>query len=152
MIVRIATVFLSGWFIFFLPFLNAQMDNIDRVLFYCKGRSKQITDPTDVQRVIEEAISLFAHADDIYVKPISNKDIDEFRKKYCVEIIFTQPREIVILAIRETKIISKILIPLDESMCASHAHILFGDPDYKTFNMLLKSKGCLNLKRIIRDW
>ena len=132
--------------------LSAQlgkMDACDKVFILIKGVSKQITEEDEKQKIIEEIIRLFSQADDIYLKSFSKSEIDKFRKSICVEVLFARPKDIDILRIKQKKTIHKILIPLDRSMCVDKAHIFYGDPDYKPFNVILNSEGCEKLKEII---
>ena len=134
------------------PMVNAQtekMNNCDTVFIYSKGTCKQVTHTNALQQIVEEATRLFAQADDIYLKSISERDIDKFRERNCIEVLFAQPKDILVQAIKQEKTISKILIPLDESVCAKRAHIIYGDPDYKPFNLLLNSEGCGRLQKIV---
>lgn len=134
------------------PKVNDQTEettSTDKVILYSKGASKQIAHRNLKHQIIEEAKHLFASADNIYLKPISTSLIKTFKDNYCLEIIFESQQKITVQAINETRTISKILIPLDKSWCADSAHIIYGDPDYKTFNMLLNSKGCKKLQEII---
>ena len=134
------------------PMVNTQTEKMkccDTVFIYSKGTSKQVTHTNALQRIVDEATRLFDQADNIYWRPLSQSDIDGFRERSCIEIIFANPREMVVRAIKESKTISKFLIPLDKSMCADYAHIIYGDPDYKTFNLLLNSEGCGRLQKIV---
>lgn len=86
-----------------------------------------------------------------YLKSISTSDIGDFRKRICVVILFELPKDITTRAIKRERTIFKILIPLDESMCTNYVHIIYGDPDYKPFNLLLNSEGCGSLQQIIKN-
>ena len=123
----------------------------DRVFFYSEGAFHEIKGQDEADQIIEEAIRLFSQADDIYLKSITKRDLDKYRGSKCIEILFAQPREIHVKAIKEDKEISKILIPLDEAMRKKHAHIIYGDPEYEEFNLVLNSEGCGKLLKILSD-
>lgn len=121
----------------------------DRVFIYRHGASQEIHDADASARIVKEATRLFAEADDIYWKGISLSHIEAYRETGCVEVIFESPKEIVIEAVKERRIISKLLIPLDKVGCSGDAHILYGDPDYDTFNLLLNSGGSCRLHKML---
>jgi hypothetical protein len=122
----------------------------DKVFIYRHGVFQEIQEAAASDRIVKEAIRLFAEADDIYWKGISLSHIEAYRETGCVEVIFENPREIVIEAVKERKIISKLLIPLDKIGCSGDAYILYGDPDYDTFNLLLNSGGSCRLHKMLQ--
>jgi DNA-binding transcriptional regulator YiaG len=131
---------------------NNEMEEIakrDKVLINSQGTSKEITQADEIQQITQETIRLFAQADNIYLKSISPSDIKKLREDKSVEVLFAQPKKITIHVIKQEKTIYKILIPLGKSWCEKNVHIIYGDPDYKPFNMLLNSKGCKKLQEII---
>lgn len=123
----------------------------DKVFIFSKGISQQIQDPNIAQRIVDEASRLFIEADDIYWKAVTQSTLNKFREQGCVEIIYATPRKMVIQAVKETKIISMLLIPIDDIMCSHDAHIVYGDPDYDSFNLLLNSQGCSKLQKLIQE-
>ena len=153
MIAKIAWVFVMAG-LACTPAAKDQMEkegNRDRVFLYSQGVPQEIRDANAAESIIVEVTRLFSEADDFYWKAISDSDIEEFRRKGCVEVIFANAREIVIEAVKETRIISRLLIPLDEAMCSHDAHIIYGDPEYDSFNLLLNSQGCGTLKKLVED-
>ena len=124
--------------------------NRDRVLLYSQGVPREIGDANAAERIIAEVVRLFTEADDFYWKAVTESDIEGFRRKGCVEVIFANPRALVVQAVKETKTISKLLIPLDEAMCAHDAHIIYGNPEYDSFNLLLNSQGCGDLQELVQ--
>lgn len=123
----------------------------EKIFLYSQGTVEEITQANKVQLIVKEITKLLAQADDIYLKSVSTSDINSFHEDKCVEVLFAQPIKITIEAIKQERSISKILIPLGEAMCTRHAHIIYGDPDYKPFNMLLNSAGCKKLQEIISN-
>lgn len=128
---------------------GAAMNTVDKVLVYKNGSPAEVRDTKERERIVEEVMFLLSKADDIYLKAVAPGDIEQFRKGDCVEVVFGTPRILTIEAIKKTETISKMLVPLDKSMCATHAHILYGNPDYGSFNLLLNSKGCARLSSIL---
>ncbi len=121
------------------------------VFLWSAGVAQQIKDPTLAARISNEAVRLISEADDIYWKTIAESDIQEFRRSGCIEVVFAKTRKIVIQAVKETRNISKLLIPLASPWCSHDAHIIFGDPEYDSFNLLLNSQGCDSLKNILSN-
>ena len=80
-----------------------EMKSCDKVFIYSEGMSTQIKHSNVAQGIIKEATRLFGQADNIYWKPISQSDIEKFRGSNCIEIIFTNPKEIVVCAIKKVK-------------------------------------------------
>ena len=126
-----------------------KQQDCDRVFIYRHGVPQEIHDADASDRIVKEGTRLFAEADDIYWKGISLNHIEGYRKTGCVEFIFKNPKEIVIEAVKEEKIVYKLLIPLDKVGCSGDARILYGDPDYDTFNLLLNSEGSCKLQQML---
>lgn len=65
----------------------------DRVFIYANGVPQEIRDANAAERIILEVTRLFAEADDFYWKAISESDLEGFRHKGCVEVIFANPQK-----------------------------------------------------------
>jgi hypothetical protein len=128
---------------------TVERNSYDRVLFYSEGACQEIKGADAGNRIVEEAIRLFSQADDMYLKSVSESDLDRYRESMCIEVLFAKSRSIFIKAIKVNKEIAKILVPLTEDMCKRHAHIIYGDADYKPFNLVLNSEGCDKLREVI---
>ena len=122
-----------------------------RVLVYHQGLWQAIPDKQVEKKIMLEVIRLFIEADDFTWKSIGESDLQQFRREGCVEVVFAVPRKIVLQAVKEKKTVSRILVPLGEAMCSRDAQIVFGDPDYKNFNLLLNSRGCAGLRNMVRQ-
>jgi hypothetical protein len=132
----------------------AQMEKKDvgkRVVVYVSGKGHKVSNSNLKEKIVLEAARLFMEADDFYYKAVSESDLQGFRREGCVEVIFAEPQEMILQAVNEKKIVLKLLVPLADAMCNPDAHIIFGDPEYDAFNLLLNSKGCDGLRKLVQQ-
>lgn len=118
------------------------------------GKEHKIAE-LNILKVADAVTGILKGADSQYRMMITKKIISNIKYGSYIEIVFAEPKEILIHPVRTNKIhVKKILLGLQDGQFGwqpdGSCNIIFGDPDYGEYNIVIASNPHIGKEELIQ--